>query len=301
MNTPTLLIPPHPDQAAPLAAAIDALAPGLPLIAWQRDLPAATLDRIEVVLGWRLPPGLAPRLPALRWVCSMAAGVDKLLVPDLPTRVPMSRLVDPEQALGIAQFVALAVLAHLRDWPRYQAQQASRQWFRHPVAALHPQVGVLGWGEVGRAVGAALQALGFAVAGWRCDSGPLHCFLADREIIVDALPLTPETEDLLDAAAFAAMPPGAYFVNIARGGHVVEADLVAALVAGHLSGAALDVQRNEPMHADDPLWTAPGVAITPHIAAQSSLATVAAQFVAGLRALQSGAPLPNPVDRGRGY
>ncbi len=301
VDAPILLIPPSPDQASALAAAIHALAPALELVPWQRELPAATLGRVEVVLGWRLPPALPPQLPALRWVCAMAAGVEKLLVPGLGPQVQLSRVVDPEQALGIAQYVAMVALARLRELPRYQALQLARLWQRHPIAAARPRVGVLGWGEVGREVGRVLQALGFAVRGWKRDSGPLHGFLADCELVVNALPLTPDTVGLLDEAAFEAMSRGAYFVNIARGGHVVEADLIAAVTSGQLGGAALDVQQTEPLPPDDPLWTTPGVTITPHIAAQSSLATVAGQFVDGLRALQAGRPLPHAVDRRRGY
>jgi phosphoglycerate dehydrogenase-like enzyme len=160
---------------------------------------------------------------------------------------------------------------------------------------------VLGWGEVGRECGRVLQALGFDVHGWQRHSGPLPAALVDAGFVINALPLTAQTAGLLDAAAFAAMPRGAYLVNIARGGHVVEADLIAAVRSGHLAGAALDVQAVEPMTDDDPLWTVPGITITPHIAAQSSPHTVAGQFLDGLRCLSDGLPLPNPVDRQRGY
>lgn len=299
-NPPILLLA-DPATAAPLVAAIAAQAPDLKLLPFSRSLDDAALAGIEVVLGWRFPPGLAARLPALRWVCAMAAGVDKLLVPELAPGVAVSRTVDPDQALGIAQYVALMVLRQARGLPVYVAQQQARQWIRHPMAAARSHVLVLGWGEIGRECGRLLEALGFSVRGWRRQSGPLHAALSDAEFVVDALPLTPQTEGLLDAAAFAAMPRGAYFVNIARGGHVVEADLIAAVRSGHLAGAALDVQAVEPMTDDDPLWSVPGISITPHIAAQSSPATVAAQFLAGLRALQAGQPLPNAVDRRRGY
>ncbi len=288
-------------MAAPLVAAIRAQAPELTLLAFSRTLDPALLDPIEVVLGWRFPPGLAERLPALRWVCSMAAGVEKLLVPELAPAVAVSRVVDPDQALGIAQYVALMALRHARGLPGYETQQAQRQWLRQPMAATRARVLVLGWGEVGREVGRVLRAVGFEVAGWRRDSGALANALVGSEIVVNALPLTPQTEGLLDAAAFAAMPRGACLINIARGHHVVEADLIAALASGQLAGAALDVQVTEPMTADDPLWDTPGVLITPHIAAQSSPATVAAQFIAGLRCLQRGEPLPNRVDRSLGY
>jgi len=118
---------------------------------------------------------------------------------------------------------------------------------------------------------------------------------------VCALPLTAQTEGLLDARAFAQMPKGSYLINVARGAHVVEPDLIDAVNRGHLSGAALDVQCNEPMASDDPLWAIPGITITPHIAAQPSPQTIAAQFVVGLRCLQRGQSPPQIIDRARGY
>lgn len=295
-----LLVPMKPMEDG-LVAAVSALRPDVELLRWRPDLGEAELARVNVVLGWAFPPGLAGRLTGLRWVCAMAAGVEKLLVPDLPPQVPMSRIVDPDQALGIAQYVAAVVLDQVRGLARYRAQQPQRDWTRHPMAAARHRVGVLGFGEVGREVGRVLSALGFEVQGWRRGGLPLHDFLRDRDIVVNALPLTPETTGLLDAATFAAMPRGAYLVNIARGGHVVEADLIAAVRSGQLAGAALDVQQREPLPADDALWSEPGITITPHIAAQSSMQTVAAQFVAGLSALAEGGALPHPVDRTRGY
>lgn len=295
-----LLVPMKPMEDG-LVAAVAALRPDAELLRWSPQLTDADLARVNVVLGWAFPPGLAGRLSGLRWVCSMAAGVEKLLVPDLAPQVPISRIVDPDQALGIAQYVAAVVLDHVRGLARYRAQRPQRDWTRHPMAAARHRVGVLGFGEVGREVGRVLSALGFQVQGWRRDGTALHDLLRGSDIVVNTLPLTADTAGLLDAAAFAAMPRGAYLVNIARGGHVVEADLIAALRSGQLSGAALDVQQREPLPADDALWDQPGITITPHIAAQSSLDTVATQFVAGLAALAEGWPLPNPVDRSRGY
>ena len=299
-DAPILLLA-DPAMAAPLVAAIHAQAPELHLLPYSRALDGATLQQVQVVLGWRFPAGLAARLTALRWVCSMAAGVEKLLVPGLAPAVLVSRVVDPDQALGIAQYVAAVVLQHARGLAHYQAQQAARQWLRQPMAAARSRVLVLGWGAVGQAVGQVLGGLGFVVTGWQRRSGPLHAALASADIVVNALPLTAQTEQLLDAAAFAALPRGAYLVNIARGGHVVEADLIAAIHSGHLAGAALDVQATEPMTGDDPLWSTPGITITPHIAAQSDPATVAAQFISGLRCVQRGEVPPHPVDRTLGY
>ena len=292
----------HPLPAQGLAEAVHAIDPSVPLLEYRPELDDAALAGVEAVLGWRFPAGVAARLPRLRWVCSVGAGVEKLLVPELPPQVQMSRIVDAEQADGIAQFVALMALRHARSLPVYEAQQRQRQWTRQPIGALRCHVGVLGMGARGSAVARLLQAVGFQVSGYSRHSGQsLQAVLGGSDILVCALPLTPQTEGLLDARAFAAMPRGSYLINIARGAHVVEPDLIDAVRSGHLAGAALDVQRREPLPADDPLWDVPGISITPHVAAQSSPQTIAQQFVQGWRRLQRGEAPHNLVDRERGY
>jgi phosphoglycerate dehydrogenase-like enzyme len=285
-----------------LAAALRAAAPALTVHPFAKDLHDATLASVEVALMWRLPTGLAPRMPRLQWLSAPAAGIEKLLAPDLPASVRLSRTVDPDQALGIAQFVTAAVLREARGLARYDAQQPAHDWTRHPMAAARDTVLVLGQGETGRAIAAMLGACGLHVRGWRRRDGvPLAQALPGARFVVNALPLTPLTEGLLDAAAFAAMDRGAVLVNIARGGHVVEPDLIAALASGQLSAAVLDVQAQEPLPPGHPLWDVPGVRITPHIAAQASLSTIVEQFLEGLAAWQQGRALPREVDRTRGY
>jgi phosphoglycerate dehydrogenase-like enzyme len=164
------------------------------------------------------------------------------------------------------------------------------------------RVAVLGTGAMGGEIAAWLERCGLVVRGWnRRSPESFEALLAASEIVVCALPLTTETEGILDARAFALMPRGAYVVNVARGAHIVEPDLIAAVRSGHLSGAALDVQRREPLPADDPLWNVAGITSTPHIAAQPSTETIADQFVASVRALARGEALPNEIDRRRGY
>jgi glyoxylate/hydroxypyruvate reductase A len=297
----TLLLT-HPMPAKVFADAVHAIEPKLPLLEFRPGLADAELAEVEAVLGWRFPAGVAQRLPRLRWVCSVGAGVDKLLVPQLPAPVRVSRIVDAEQADGIAQFVVLMALRHARNLPAYEAQQRMRQWTRQPVGALRCHVGVLGMGAMGSAVARLLQAVGMQVTGYSRHSGQsLQAVLGGSDIVVCALPLTPQTQGLLNAQALALMPRGSYLINIARGAHVVEADLIDAVRSGHLAGAALDVQHSEPLPADDPLWEVPGITITPHIAAQSSPHTIALQFVQGWRCLQRGEAPHNLVDRERGY
>ena len=288
--------------AAVFIEAIRARAPDLDLLEYRSTLSDAQLADVDIVLGWQMPPGLAVRLPRVRWVCSVAAGVEKLLAPELAPQVRVARVVDREQAAGIAQFVVAMALRHARSLERYEAQQRARDWTRRPLPIARHAVGVLGTGAMGGEIAAWLERCGLVVRGWsRRSPESFEQVLAQSEIVVCALPLTAETEGILDARAFALMPRGAYVINVARGQHIVEADLIAAVRSGHLSGAALDVQRREPLPADDPLWSVPGITITPHIAAQPSTETVADQFVASVHALQRGEPMLNEVDRARGY
>ena len=297
-----VLLATQPMPAAIFIEAIRARAPDLDLLEYRSSLSDAELADVDVVLGWQMPPGLPARLPRVRWVCSVAAGVEKLLAPELAAQVRIARIVDREQAAGIAQFVVAMALRHARSLERYEAQQRARDWTRRPLPIARHAVGVLGTGAMGGEIAAWLERCGLVVRGWsRRSPESFEQVLAQSEIVVCALPLTAETEAILDARAFALMPRGAYVINVARGQHIVEADLIAAVRSGHLSGAALDVQRREPLPADDPLWSVPGITITPHIAAQPSTETVADQFVASVRALQRGEPMLNEVDRARGY
>ncbi len=297
-----VLLATQPMPAAVFMTAIRARAPEIELVEYRSSLDDAELATVDVVLGWQMPPGLAARLPRVGWICSVAAGVEKLLAPELAPHVRVSRIVDREQAAGIAQFVVMMALRHARELERYEAQAKEHVWARQPVPMARHSVGVLGTGAMGGEILAWLERCGLAVKGWnRRSVESFEAVLGASEIVVCALPLTAETEGILDARAFALMPSGAYVINVARGAHIVEADLIAAVRSGHLSGAALDVQRREPLPADDPLWSVPGITITPHIAAQPSTETIADQFVASVRALERGEPLPNEIDRAHGY
>ena len=128
-----------------------------------------------------------------------------------------------------------------------------------------------------------------------------EAFLSQTHVLINLLPLTPQTEDILNARTFSALPQGAYVVNIGRGEHLVESDLLAALDRGHLAGAVLDVFRTEPLPADDPLWRRPDVLVTPHIASLSQPASVAARILENLSRVRAGKPPLDLVDRSAGY
>lgn len=292
-------------------AAIRAAAPSLAI----HTDPASAPADVEAIHAFMLAPGIAPRFPALRFVASAGAGVDLILAcPDLPSHLPVVRPVDPMQATRLAQYVALAVLRHARGLPRYEAQQRERRWARLPQPDESSfAVGLMGCGALGAPVATTLRALGYPVAVWtRSGRAPpgtrayagdaaLPAFLARSHVLVCLLPLTADTRGLVDAAALARLPQGAHVISVSRGGIVDEAALVAAIDAGRLSGATLDVYATEPLPDASPLWRHPAILCTPHIAAIARPGVVAAQFLDNLARSRAGRPLVRTVDRDRGY
>lgn len=281
---------------------------------WERA-DESDASAVEAILAWRLKPGTAGRYPNLRLVCATAAGVEKITdMPDLHPGVHVMRVVDPLVNTGLAQYVLLMALRHLRALSMFEAQQRAHDWTRHrPADPFTVTAGILGMGEVGRTVAHALQVAGFDVCGWSrsprsvpgldVSSGAngLAATLQRSNYLICALPLTDATRDILDRRTLSLLPRGAYVINVARGGHLVEDDLICLIDAGHLSGAALDVQQVEPLPRESPLWDHPAITITPHIAAQASVESVASQFAENWKRLRAGQPLVNVIDRARGY
>ena len=273
------------------------------------------VSAIDYALVWHPPPGLLAALPNLKLILSLGAGVDHILAdPLLPRHIPIVRLVDPYLSEAMSEYVALQVLRlHRRDLD-YQRQQRAQIWraLEQKNAGERP-VWILGFGEIGQAAGRKLRALGFPVAGWSRRAKTLAGFstfagreelpqlLARAEILVCLLPHTSATEGILCARTFAALPPGAGLVNAGRGGHLVEADLIAALDAGQLSAAVLDVFREEPLPPEHPFWHHPRIVITPHVAGVTNPATAAPIIIDTIRRFESGQPLRNRVDPERGY
>lgn len=316
---PTLLLCSETDDLSALQPAFEAAAaqacPGLRVACWAPDTPSDELADVVAIAGWFVPPGLPARLPRLRLLASIGAGVEHLLRDaGLPPALPVTRIVDPAQARGMAEYVLWAALHFHRGLDRLLAQQARREWrmpAQRPASAF--RVGVMGLGAMGAAVAHTLAAHGFDVHGWSRRpatlggvttwAGPdaLFPFLAGLDLVVSLLPLTAETRGLFDPRFFAALPPGAVFVNGGRGEQLQVPALLAALRSGHLRAAVLDVFEHEPLPADDPLWTEPGVVITPHMASSAGVDVIAGQIVASTaRVLAGQAPL-HAVDRARGY
>jgi glyoxylate/hydroxypyruvate reductase A len=256
------------------------------------------------------------RLPALQLVGSLHNGVDHLLTDaTFPVHVPLTRPVaDAGGDPLMNEFILTQVLRHHRDMPAYAQAQQRQQWLRLellPVAKR--RVGFLGLGSMGLAAALYMQRVGFDVAGWarrpraqsdvpvfHGDDG-LAALLARSDILVNLLPLTPATENLLDAKRLAQLPRGAALVNVGRGQHVVDADLLAALDSGQLAAATLDVFRTEPLPPTDPLWRHPAVTVTPHASRRVPVDDVVAQFVDNIARLQQGLAPQHTVNRTAGY
>jgi glyoxylate/hydroxypyruvate reductase A len=299
------------DPAEEWRAELSARIPGLEFRIWpEAGDPAA----VEVALVWRPPPGELARYPNLKAVLSLAAGVDGLLAdPELPV-VPVARMVDPSLTRTMTEYVLLAALRHHREFDRFERAQRTHEWaYAYPPQAAARRVGIMGLGELGARAAAALVAHGFPVLGWSrrpkaidgvvsyAGHGELHSFLNRADILVCLLPLTADTTGILDAATFAELPHGAFVINVARGQHLVERDLIEALDSSHLAGATLDVFREEPLPAGSPLWAHPKILVTPHVASYSVPATAADGVAANIRRALTGEPLLHQVDRARGY
>jgi glyoxylate/hydroxypyruvate reductase A len=270
---------------------------------------------IEYAMVWQPPPGLLAGLPNLRLIVGLGAGIDHLLRdPELPRHVPIMRLVDPYMTDAMSEYVVLQVLRLHRQDLDYLAQQHAQLWEeREQKNAAERPVGILGFGTLGQDAGRKLKALGFPVAGWSRTAKAVPGFatfggadglaaLAARsEILVCLLPLTAATGGILNAGLFARLPRGAGLVNAGRGGHMVEADLIPALKSGQLSGAVLDVFREEPLPSEHPFWVHPRIIVTPHIAAETHPPTAAALIRDAIRKFAAGLPVANLVDLTRGY
>ncbi len=270
----------------------------------------------ECAIVARPQAGALAALRGLRLISSVGMGVDHILDdPDLPEGVPVVRVVTPDMVAQVAEYVLLAVLRVERESDRFDRLQREGRWERRLVArpGEKRRVGLLGLGATGGSIARHLVALGFLVRGWsrsprslpgvRTHAGEegLAAMLAETDILVCALPRTRETEGILDRRCFARLPRGAHIVNVGRGEHLVEEDLLAAIDAGHLSGATLDVFRTEPLPQGHPFWQHPAIRITPHSAGLSTPDASARRILENLNRLRAGAPLLDAVEPGRGY
>jgi glyoxylate/hydroxypyruvate reductase A len=286
--------------------------PDLDLRVWPE---VGTREDVLFVLSWRHPLGELNTFPRLKCIASLGFGVDHILRdPALPAGVTVTRVVDAGMVEAMSAYLLTAVLTHIRQFRLYHRDQARGIWkARIPKDHRRVRVGIMGLGHLGSDAARKLRGLGLPVFGWSRTAKRIEGvtalagdearedFLARADILICLLPLTPATQGILNRRTFSALPAGAYLINAARGEHLVEEDLLAALDSGHLSGACLDVFRQEPLPESHPFWRHPLVTVTPHVASLTFPGAVAPQIVANYHRVRAGQPPLHAVDLSRGY
>lgn len=296
-------------KAEPWLQGLAAALPGADIAVWQPGAPQA-----DYAVVWAPPQQFMDEQPGLKALFNIGAGVDALLKLRLPPQALVVRLDDAGMAVQMAGYVCHAVIRHFREFDAYEADMAAGRWgYRKPRLRSDFPIGVMGLGVLGERVAKALAQFDFPINGWsrspkviegvRAFSGTeqFNDFLAASRVLVNLLPLTPETADVINADTLARLRPGAYIINVARGAHLVEDDLLAAIERGHVAGATLDVFRTEPLPAGHPFWNHPRITITPHTSARTLRDESIAQIARKMAALQRGDTVAGVVDAGRGY
>jgi len=296
-------------KVEPWLQGLQAALPGADITVWQPGAPQA-----DYAVVWAPPQQFLDEQPSLRALFNIGAGVDALLKLRIPPGCRVVRIDDGGMAVQMAEYVCHAVVRHFRELDAYEADMRAGRWgFRRPRVRAEFPVGVMGLGVLGERVARALAHFDFPVNGWsrsakaldgiRTYSGAegFHGFLAASRVLVNLLPLTPETQDIIGRDTLARLQPGGYVINVARGAHLVEEDLLAAIDSGHLAGATLDVFRTEPLPAGHPFWTHPKITATPHTSARTLREESIAQITRKMAVLQRGEPVAGTVDPARGY
>ncbi|MCP3731485.1 glyoxylate/hydroxypyruvate reductase A [Sphingomonas sp. MG17] len=304
----------HTSNAARGQVWRDIFAAEAPEIEFTELTDAPDLGSVRYLAAWEPSTELIARLPALEVVFSVSAGVDQFDMATLPDHVRVVRMIEPGIAAGMVEYVSMAVLALHRDLIDYGVAQRAARWAPLKlVPAEARRIGVMGLGNLGQAVLRSLAAFGFPLSGWsrsphsiagvECHAGEagLPGFLASTDILICLLPLTEDTRGILDRRTLSQLPRGASLVNVGRGGHLVDHDLLSLLDDGHLGGAVLDVTDPEPLPPDHRFWSHPRILLTPHIASTTSAESGARALIANIRRHVAGAPMDGEVARDRGY
>jgi len=272
-------------------------------------------EEIDMALVWKHPKGALTAYPNLKCIASSGAGVDFIFEDQqAPTNLPITRVVDKFLAKDMSEHVLALILSYLKNLDRYRVDQQNKVWNPLPYRRIVDfTIGILGLGALGQVLAKDLIKFGFKVQGWsnsrkslkkvKSFSGEkeLAAFLETTEILVCLLPLTKETSGILNKDLFFQLPKGAYVINVARGGHLVDEDLVEMVDNHHLSGASLDVYHQEPLDRDHPFWEHPKIHMTPHYASVSDTDSVVPQIIENYKRLQKGEPLLNLVSKNKGY
>ena len=280
-------------------------------------LPEQVKDPADITfaLAWNHPPGFFRQFTNLRAISSFGAGVDHLVKDQqIPASVAITRIIDPLLSSDMAEFALSVVLKHMRGLTRYCRYQAENQWKKHRYLRIkNVRVGIMGTGMIGHHVANYLLKAGFKVDGWGRTPGrdaaytkyhgndQLGDFLKGCQILICLLPLTSATNGIINKHLLRKLPLGAHVINLGRGAHVVDKDLIQCIDEGHLSGAHLDVFDPEPLPEDHPFWEHPIIDITPHVASLTDPHSVAMQVMENYQRLQKGEPLINTVSRDLEY
>ncbi len=301
-------------KAAPWLEILRAALPGAVIEDWVSGAPVA-----DYAVVWSPPQQFVDEQTAapghsLKAMFNTGAGVDALLQLRIPSNVKLVRLNDAGMSVQMAEYVCHAVIRHFREFDGYQADVAQGKWsYRKPRGRADFPVGVMGLGVLGSRVARALTHFDFPVLGWsrtprqidgvKTFSGAAQWddFLVASKVLVCLLPLTPDTRNILNFANLAKLKEDGYVINVARGGHLVDDDLIALVNNGHLAGATLDVFRTEPLPGDHPFWRHPKITVTPHTSARTLRDETLAQIVGKIQALERGEAIEGVVDHARGY
>lgn len=296
-------------KAEPWLQGLAAALPQAHISAWQPGAPQA-----DYAVVWAPPQQFIDEQPGLKALFNIGAGVDALLGLRLPPALPVVRLDDAGMAVQMAEYVCHALIRHFREFDGYEADMRAGRWgYRRPRLRQDFPVGVMGLGVLGERVARAVAQFEFPVMGWsrgpkrvegvRCFSGAegFDGFLAASRVLVNLLPLTPGTRDVMNRGTLSRLMPGAYVINVARGAHLVDEDLLALIDEGHVAGATLDVFRTEPLPAGHPFWNNPRITLTPHTSARTLRDESIAQIAGKIAAMQRGEPVAGIVDAARGY
>ena len=275
---------------------------------------AAPADHAVV---WVPPQALLDEQPQLRGLFNIGAGVDAQLKLRVPPNTRVVRLDDAGMSVQMAEYVCHSLIRHFREFDAYEAESRAGRWsYRKPREREDFPVGIMGLGVLGERVAKAVGQFEFPVMGWsrspknlagvRCFAGEhgFDAFLGASRVLVNLLPLTPATRGILNRATLSKLhggKPGGYLINVARGAHLVESDLIPLLDSGQLAGATLDVFEVEPLPADHPFWRHPKITVTPHGSARTLRDASIAQIARKIRAIERGEPVAGVVDIDRGY
>ncbi|MDM0114867.1 glyoxylate/hydroxypyruvate reductase A [Variovorax sp. J22R133] len=297
------------NRPEPWVKELRAALPDAEIDAWVPGAPQA-----DHAVVWAPPQQFLDEQQQLRGVFNIGAGVDALLKLKMPPQARLVRIDDGGMAVQMAEYVCHALIRHFREFDAYEAEAREGQWvYRRPRNRIDFPVGIMGMGVLGQRVAKAIGQFEFPINGWSrtpkevegirgfAGDQQLGDFLAASRVLVCLLPLTPDTRGILCKDTLSQLQAGGYLINVARGGHLVEEDLIPLLDSGHLAGATLDVFQVEPLAEEHPFWRHPRVTVTPHGSARTVREETVAQIAAKIGAMERGEPVAGVVDARRGY